>query len=130
MLRVYFFAESLGVFGAFLFDAMQALQFFFLLPQFLDDALHRRGHERGGIFHSRSRGDNLFLVSLAHFVKEPAHGRTTPATRSARQDQADSDRYRPAFVSPRLVQRPVSCVDSAAHSSRFRSSVNPQINNP
>ena len=45
-----FFAEALGLFGAVFFDFVEALEFFFLCAEFLNDALHGGGHEGVGIF--------------------------------------------------------------------------------
>ena len=51
-----FFSDALGFACAFLLDAMQPGELAFLRAQFFDYALHRSGHERGGIIFACFRG--------------------------------------------------------------------------
>jgi hypothetical protein len=55
------FAHALGLLRAFAFGAVQGFQFFFLLLEFLDDRLHRCGHERGGVVATRRLCGKAFL---------------------------------------------------------------------
>ena len=66
----HFFAQPLGKFRAFLLNAMQPLQFFFLLAELLDHSLHRCGHERRRILRARRAGRELFHLLLARALKK------------------------------------------------------------
>src|SRR5712675_828849 len=55
-----FFAKTLGMSGALLFDAVQPLQLLLLIAELLDYPLHGRGHERGRVLCPGRLGRSFF----------------------------------------------------------------------
>jgi hypothetical protein len=85
-------SQALSVLSAFFLDAMQPLEFLFLLAQFLNHALHRRGHERRTVFDARRRA-HLVLVSFARVLeKPPDQVQRQPGNRGQDQRQGNPQR--------------------------------------
>ena len=60
-----------GLFGAFLFEAVEAFELLFLVFQTLDDAVHGGGHEGVGIFRARRVHDHAGVFFARILKKSP-----------------------------------------------------------